>query len=298
MEYYANIAGVNLIIVSELNIEISNETKQFICEEAVLDRRIPRIQIKVKNSKISLPEEHIFTGEDLLYEYYRLHGSFVMTLKGGRKGYIAYVREEIDDKSDLIDYECFVDLDNYKLRKIDFSFLYRALPIPKIMSNFGIIQMHSSRVLLNGKALLFSGPSQIGKSTHANLLADILSSKILSNDRTFIAPSPVGSVDSFVTYSSPLDGSNPVAGNHIAPLGYIVILDRSDNNTPVRLSGVRAVQEVMNNLIVPSCVPELMNNCLLSVVNLVKSIPIIYYPCTKEKESITCLLEFLNKEDG
>ena len=86
--------------------------------------------------------------------------------------------------------------------------------------------LHSSYINYNGDAILFSGPSGIGKSTQADLWQDFESAEIINGDRTAISKN----LGSWHAYGLPFAGSSKIYKNKTLPIKAVVILKQGKEN--------------------------------------------------------------------
>lgn len=99
--------------------------------------------------------------------------------------------------------------------------------------------IHSSAMVFDGKAYLFSAPSQTGKSTHTkkwlNRFGDRV--KIINDDK----PSFRFINGKCIVYGTPFAGGTDVQLNTSAELGALVFIERSEENSLEKLPTSRAV---------------------------------------------------------
>lgn len=108
------------------------------------------------------------------------------------------------------------------------------LDIDLVLLLFNRIIMHASVVKYHDRAILFSGPSGIGKSTQANLWKKYMNADILNGDRATIDISK----DIIDVYGSPYAGSSKIYRNESAPLEAIVLLKQGKENSIRQLEGM------------------------------------------------------------
>jgi len=107
----------------------------------------------------------------------------------------------------------------------------------------GILEVHSSVVMNDGKGYLFQGPSGTGKSTHSKLwLRHIPGTELLNDDNPILRWMPDGS---FRVYGSPWSGKTPCYKALDVPVGAIVRIRQAPENHIVRLSPVEAYGSLM-----------------------------------------------------
>ena len=101
------------------------------------------------------------------------------------------------------------------------------------------IMLHSSAVVVDGFAYLFSADSGTGKSTHTRLWLEYLKEKafVINDDKPAIRL-----VDGeWMVYGTPWSGKSNLNQNTSAKLGAIVFLERSDKNWVERIEPKEAV---------------------------------------------------------
>ncbi len=93
--------------------------------------------------------------------------------------------------------------------------------------------IHSSAIIYQGRAYLFSAASGVGKSTHTRLWK-----QAFGDDVTYINDDkPVVRIKDgkCIVYGTPFDGGSGVTNNISAPLGGIIFLERGEENSIIKL---------------------------------------------------------------
>lgn len=107
------------------------------------------------------------------------------------------------------------------------------------------LMIHSSAIVMEGKAYLFSAPSGTGKSTHTELWR-----KTFGEDKVYYLNDDKPALrlenNTWYAYGTPWSGKNNLSRNEKVPLGGIAILERSENNEIVPLSGAEAVFSILD----------------------------------------------------
>jgi len=102
--------------------------------------------------------------------------------------------------------------------------------------------LHSSAVVLDGKAYLFSAPSGTGKSTHTEKWVRLFGARYLNDDKPALRL-----VDgTWMAYGTPWSGKNDLSVNLGAPLGGIAVLRRGEENTIEPLEPAKALPYIMS----------------------------------------------------
>ena len=93
---------------------------------------------------------------------------------------------------------------------------------------FGTMLVHSSAVVCDGRAFLFSADSGVGKSTHTRLWLKAFGDRvhILNDDKPVVRLLDSGAL----VCGTPFDGGSGIARNETVPLGAIVFVERGDRN--------------------------------------------------------------------
>lgn len=107
---------------------------------------------------------------------------------------------------------------------------------------FQAMLVHSSAIVCDGKAYLFSAASGVGKSTHTRLWLRQFGDRvhIMNDDKPVVRLYE----DEVIVHGTPFDGGSGIALNESYPLGAIVFVERGERNS-VR---VPTDAEVIQNL--------------------------------------------------
>lgn len=104
-------------------------------------------------------------------------------------------------------------------------------------------QFHSSAVVLDGRAYLFSADSGTGKSTHTQLWLQEFGDRayILNDDKPALRY-----VDgAWYAYGTPWSGKHDISVNTRVPVAGIAMLHRGENNTIIPFSGPEAIAQIL-----------------------------------------------------
>ena len=94
---------------------------------------------------------------------------------------------------------------------------------------YSTMLVHSSALIYNDGAYLFSGNSGVGKSTHTRLLLNLLGDKahIMNDDKPVVRLYD----DRAVAFGTPFDGGSGIALNEAYPLKAIIFIERGESNS-------------------------------------------------------------------
>lgn len=119
--------------------------------------------------------------------------------------------------------------------------------------------LHSSAVVLDGKAYLFSATSGTGKSTHTNLWLKVFGdrAKILNDDKPAIRV-----IDGQVYASgTPWSGKVDLSINETVPVAGICFLERAKENSICEISSKEALTRLLEQTIKPKNTEQLDKLC-------------------------------------
>lgn len=113
--------------------------------------------------------------------------------------------------------------------------------------------LHSSAVIKDGYAYLFSAPSGTGKSTHTSLwLKNFPDARILNDDKPAIRAED----DGIFVYGTPWSGKTDLNLNLRVPLGGICFLERSKENFIEKMPDSVAIGHLLDQTVRP----RMLNN--------------------------------------
>ena len=152
----------------------------------------------------------------------------------------------------------------------------------KQLMNHGGIMLHSSAVVVDGRAYLFSAPCGTGKSTHTKLWLKRFGSRayILNDDK------PALRLENGVwyAYGTPWSGKYDISSNCRAELAGIAVLERGESNKIAPFGGVDAIRSILNQMVRPP--DSVSRGKVLELTDeLVKKVPIWKLTCNMEPEA-------------
>ena len=157
--------------------------------------------------------------------------------------------------------------------------------IAAIMTHLSIrhgLMLHSSLVDYKGKGIMFVGPSGIGKTTQAELWMKYRDAVIINGDMALIREEENG----FIGYGCPWHGSSPYCENRQVPLYGIIVLEQAKENSIERLSGVKLIERMMNNIFLPHWYPQGVESAMETVDHLLSQVPVYLMKCRPDEEAV------------
>ena len=141
--------------------------------------------------------------------------------------------------------------------------------------------LHSSVVQINGKSVLFSGPSCAGKSTQAALWHRYLGAEILNGDRCVV----MKKTDGFYGGGSLWCGTSGIYRREQSPIAGIFLVHKAPENRVVRL-GFDAFAPLFSQTIVNSWDPDFMAKVSSLYAELLSQVPVYRLDCRPDKGAV------------
>lgn len=158
----------------------------------------------------------------------------------------------------------------------------------KQLLDFDGFMLHSSAVVVDGRAYLFAADSGTGKSTHTQLWLEKFGegAYILNDDK----PALRREADGWYAYGTPWSGKFDISVNTRVPVAGIAVLERGENNRIRRISGIQAVSGVLRQAHRPR-EAERREKLLAILDKLITEVPIWKLKCNRELEAATVAYE-------
>ena len=158
-----------------------------------------------------------------------------------------------------------------------------------ILLTKSVLHLHSSFVLYNDQAILFTGPSGIGKTTQAELWRDYEDAVIVNGDVALIRKID----DVWRAFGAPIHGSSPYCENMDAPIVAIIVLKQAEENQLIRLDAFTALGECFPEIYRPEMSDETREILLDTVDALFSEIPVYQLSCRPDRESVELVKQTL-----
>ncbi len=162
--------------------------------------------------------------------------------------------------------------ENSELTLDNCEYLYTGSAFYSGLLYFGGFMLHSSAVIMDGKAYLFTADSGTGKSTHTSLWQEAFGkdrAQILNDDKPAIR---IGENGIFAC-GTPWSGKTDLNINKIVPIGAIGFLERSPDNWIERKNGGEVIAKLLKQTVRPPEEKEM--DALLRYVDIVlKKVPV------------------------
>lgn len=167
------------------------------------------------------------------------------------------------------------------------------LALEKLMIQHDSLILHSAYMLRGGRAILFSAPSETGKSTQADLWERYRGTRTVNGDRSLL----IREKDGWYAYGWPVCGSSKICHNESYPIQAIVVLHQSKTNEIVKIQGFEAVQKLMAQITINMWNTEYQIKAMDLIEEMIGDIPVYELGCDISEEAVRCLEKELEKID-
>lgn len=212
-------------------------------------------------------------------------GAFESRLIGvkGRKDPYACYREVAEDRAEIV-----LVRDEIKELHIDPVFT-SLLALERRLVKKDSMVLHCAYVEYKGEAVLFSAPSETGKTTQANLWEKYRGSRTVNGDRALL-----GKIDGRWTARGwPVCGTSEVCFNEDVPIRAVVMLGQAEENHAEKLSPGRAFPLLYSQITVNKWNREDHIHIMDLTEDFLGNVPVFHLGCTISEEAVECLEKVL-----
>ena len=143
------------------------------------------------------------------------------------------------------------------------------------------LMLHSSCVVYNDRAYLFSAPCGTGKSTHTQIwLKKFPGAYILNDDKPAIRITP----DGVYAYGTPFSGKTDLNVNNGVKIGGICVIGRDTTNHIEKISSEEALFNILNQTVRPDK-EDVMDKLLVTLDTVLQNVPVYRLYCNMELEA-------------
>lgn len=151
--------------------------------------------------------------------------------------------------------------------------------------------LHCAVLKVKDKVLLFSGPSGIGKSTHADLWVKHRGARVINGDRTLIQK-----IDgTWMSRGWPICGSSEICHNEEYPIKAVIFMGQASENRGSRLPYFGAVKELISQITANGWDQKFVEKIWTMVEDFAAEIPVYGYSCNMEEAAVDELEKLLSE---
>ncbi len=220
--------------------------------------------------------------EDLTVYHCNGHETRKIYLRGNNDYYACY--QEISPHKALISIRPVPNHSPDKSFWLDTTFT-SLLALERHISPRGYLILHCAYLCYHGKAILFSAPSGVGKSTQAELWRKYRLATIINGDRALLGKNGTA----WAAHGWPVCGSSEICCNKTAPIRAIVMLSQGNTNQIRRITPVQAFTELYGQITVNRWNSGIVTQATDQLEDLINRIPVYHLSCTISEEAVDCL---------
>lgn len=148
---------------------------------------------------------------------------------------------------------------------------------------------HCSYLELDGKAILFSGPSGIGKTTHTNLWCQFMPDRaqVLNGDKCLLSREG----NTYYANGWPICGTSGICYNECREVHAVVLLQQAPDNRLIEEKKIITFRRVLEQLTVNYWNREFTDAAMTFADSLVSTLPCFTYACNISREAVDTLYQ-------
>lgn len=153
--------------------------------------------------------------------------------------------------------------------------------------------LHCSYIEVGGQAILFTAPSETGKSTQAELWKKLRSASIINGDRAAVR----WTGEEILAEGIPFAGSSEYCLNRSIPIRAIICLEQAPDTSIRRLYGYEAFANIWKGCSVNTWNRKDVEKASATVTHVIKQIPIFQLACTPDESAVIALEKALAESE-
>ena len=201
---------------------------------------------------------------------------------------IGYWMEDLD-KDEII---CYFHPEMEKQVPVDASWFFSIAGLHRILLQKQHAVLHASCILWKEKTIVFTAPSQTGKSTQSRLWVGYEEAKIINDDRILLGKD----VLQWKSYGYPSCGSSKICVNETAPIGVIVILEQGKDNRVEELSYFEKIKALVSGIEVYRWQLDEIDMSINCAGQIVQEVPMVKLVCRPDQEAVEVLRSYLQEK--
>lgn len=188
----------------------------------------------------------------------------------------------------------------YAARREDFpevdddllEYMFMGYEFYNALIHYNGLMLHSSCVVYNDRAYLFSAPCGTGKSTHTQIwLKRFPGAYILNDDKPAIRITP----DGVYAYGTPFSGKTDLNVNKGVKIGGICVIGRDTTNHIEKITAEEALFNILNQTARPYQ-EEIMDKLLTTLDTVLREVPCYRLYCNMELEAAEVAYEEMREK--
>lgn len=151
--------------------------------------------------------------------------------------------------------------------------------------------LHASYIDWNGQAILFTAPSQTGKSTQSKLWTELENAEIINDDRALIRKKN----GIWQSYGYPSCGSSQICINRTLPIKIIVVLEQGKENKIEEMTLSQKIRAIVSGIEIFTWDIDEINMSFNIAQKIVAEVPIVKLICRPDDGAVSVLKQYIQK---
>ena len=153
--------------------------------------------------------------------------------------------------------------------------------------------LHCCYLNYKGHAILFSGPSGIGKSTQARLWEKYRDAKIINGDRSLLTKEE----NDWYANGWPVCGSSEICINEKNKIGSIVFLKQGEQNEVIKLSKIKSIKKIISELTINYWNQEFVDKAISIAEDIANNVNVYELTCRIDEDAVDTLEHILKENE-
>lgn len=153
--------------------------------------------------------------------------------------------------------------------------------------------LHSAYMIKDDKAILFTAPSGVGKSTQADLWVKYRGARVINGDRSLLQNQD----DRVSVCGFPVCGSSGICFNEDYPIAAIVILSQGKENVVRKPSKNEVIKKLFREITINYHNMPFFDDAMTFIEELYDKVPIYSLQCDISEDAVNCLEKQLLEDD-
>ena len=170
---------------------------------------------------------------------------------------------------------------------LDYHGFGNVLSMEKTILPFGGLMLHCALIEYEGRGIVFTAPSQTGKSTQASLWEKHRGARTLNGDRAVLRATEDG------IYGSPWAGSSDLYIDRRVPLRAVIMLEQAKENRIRTLSHAEGLGLFVQQSSLPLWEPELFEAGMRTLEKIITGVPMGMLSCLPDAGAVECVAKWI-----
>lgn len=172
---------------------------------------------------------------------------------------------------------------------LDYHGFGNVLSMEKTILPFGGLMLHCALIEYEGRGIVFTAPSQTGKSTQASLWEKHWGARTLNGDRAVLRATE----DGIFAYGSPWAGSSDLYIDRRVPLRAVIMLEQAKENRIRTLSHAEGLGLFVQQSSLPLWEPELFEAGMRTLEKIITGVPMGMLSCLPDAGAVECVAKWI-----